>query len=262
MNHLNLTPEHGKPLYQQQLEHDLLQVRELEPYRWFYFNHLGIQSILDLTQPHRIVSPVYQSMLIFLLWKNTPLKLLNLGMGAGAFERFFATLPNINVTSVEQSQPIIDMAKTYFYLPETTTVVNQSAEGYLAAKVADKDNNNQIFDIVLIDIYSNKSMSPAIFSQTFYLNLQQNMAVKGVAAINLIIDNDKVLADLLQTVRHYFDYCVLLEFSDYGNLILLISNVEIPAKDVLFKKNKQGSNITYVDFEKIIKAMHYLPVKE
>lgn len=257
MNRLSFTPEHGKTCYQQQLEHDLLQVREFEQYRWFHFNEVDIQSIVDTTQPCRIVLPVYQSMLIFLLWKKAPLDILNLGMGGGTFERFFSTLPHVNVTSVEQSQPIISMAKNYFYLPDNAHVINQSAELFLQETPL---KNN--FDIVLIDIYSNEAMPPAIFTKSFYADLHKRMRKEGVAVINLIIKEGQVIIDLLRIIRDYFNCCVFLEFTDYSNMILLISNIEIPAQDILFTQSKQGDNIAGVDFEKTIKTIHYLPVKQ
>lgn len=249
-----LSPTLGVSLYNEQVFSDVLDVREFEHYRWFHLSSPAVQSLMNTAAPAQILLPVPQSMLLFMLWKKSPLRVLNLGLGGGVFERFFNSHSTIDVVSVEQSQSIINMAKQYFDLPEKTTVVNQSAQQYL--KTQNEDN-----DVMLIDIYENKSVSSCLFHKNFYRDMNKNVTDNGVVFINLIVDSKKVLLELLGVVGDIFQYSALVEFSDYKNLVLILSRSPIPDKEQLVRLNNQGDNVANINFDAFIDSLHYLTTK-
>lgn len=63
-----------------------------------------MQSIIDILHTDKVLLSISQPMLLFFF---ASIKLLNFGMGAGYFERYLATLPHINVSSVEKYYAII-----------------------------------------------------------------------------------------------------------------------------------------------------------
>lgn len=251
MNLSTIKPDAGNLLYQELIDNKPLVVRELANFRWFHFGGESLQSVLDLQHPQRIVLPVYQSMLLFLLWKDNRLAVLNLGMGGGALERALSAFPDINVTSVEQSSQIIALARNYFLLPPETLVYVQSAQQYL-------EQNHNDFDIVLCDVFIEDKNSSCINERSFYQNLQKNMNKSGIAFINLSVENEQHLLDILAVIHQFFSYSALVEFTDYKNIVLIVSDMPIPGKKQLNANNKQGNNIAQINFARIINGLYHL----
>ena len=155
MDLLTLNRNSGKLIYREKIDDTYLEVREFDNFRWFHFGDDAIQSIIDVTQPTKLLSPIPQAMLSFLLWKNTPLTLLNLGVGGGCFERYFQYISDITLKSVEISTQVIDVAKNYLYLPKDHLIHIESAEVYL-------QNSQQKVEVILCDIFANKDNPASI----------------------------------------------------------------------------------------------------
>ena len=104
-------------LQQEHVNECVVSVKETLEYRWFDYGGNSIQSLMNKAKPQQLMSPVAESLLFFLLIKDAPVNVLNLGLGGASFERALSVISDIKITSVEASPVIVDMAKTYFYLP-------------------------------------------------------------------------------------------------------------------------------------------------
>ncbi len=244
-------PDAGRLIHQEVVQNRELAVRELDGFRWFHLGGKSVQSLIKLNQPEQLVSPVYQSMLLFLLWKGENLEVLNLGMGGGGFERALMGFPRIKVTSVEQNAQIAAMARSYFLLPDSVLVYIQSAQQFI-------EHNHCQYDIVLCDIFIEHNHCQCINDLCFYQNLAKRMKKSGVALLNLFVENEKQLLDILQAVRDVFSYSALIEFSHYKNIVLIVSDLPIPEKEQLAVCNKHGNNQTGIDFDFIISHLFHL----
>ncbi|WP_157601107.1 methyltransferase domain-containing protein [Psychromonas ossibalaenae] len=251
MNLSIFNPDTGTLIHQEFTLHKHLVVREMDGFRWFHLGGSSVQSLMDLHCTKKIVLPVYQSMLLFLLWKGENLQILNLGMGAGGFERALQVSPHINVTSVEQDPQIAAMARNYFFLPDTVQVYIQSAQQFI------EQNHNQ-YDIVLCDIFIEHKHCQCINDLNFYQNLHKSMKQSGVALINLFVETELQLLDILQGVHNVFSYSALIEFTDYKNIVLIVSDLPIPAKEQLFVSNKNGNNSSGIDFDNMINHLYHI----
>lgn len=248
-----LNSQSGELIASYKIDQACLEVRQLEHYRWFHFGDNAIQSIINTKVPQQVCMPICQSMLLFLLWKKQPLSILNLGMGGGTFERFFSGIPQVNLTSVEQSAAVIKMAKKYFFLSEQQ-VHCQSAEQYL-------QQTTQQFNVILCDIFSHNKNEACIDQPSFYQNLAERIHNNGVVLMNIDPENEQNLVKLLLIISKYFSHIALIEFKNYKNLVLALSKLQLPNKEELLNLNKAGDNSANIDFSKAVSNMQFLPYK-
>jgi len=238
-------------LYQQYVDGGLLVVKETEHYRWFEYGNVSVQSLMSLASSEKILLPVYQSLLLFLLWNNKPLKVLNLGLGGASVERALAVVPNVSLTSVDASQAVIDMAKRYFNLPQNVDVVCQKAEQFVA-------QTNEQYNVVLCDLFVGSSSPKFLQTQDFYAQLSKVTLADATVIINLQADTDEQLLHALVSVKKYFPYTAIIEFDDYSNIVIIASLHEIPDKTLLQKRLMEFNFLELDCLEHVIGKMRYI----
>lgn len=243
-------------LFQQTVNNSELVVKETADYRWFEFGGQIIQSLMHKKQPRQLFTPVSQSLLLFLLWKNQPLKVLNLGLGGASIERMLAPMPQLLLTSVEASQTVIDIAQQYFKLPQKVRVICEHAEHYV--QQVNVTANGQ-FDVVICDVFVDEKSPEFLFSTDFYLHLSQITNDKAVVMINIQAESNEQLFSALFAVKQYFAYVALIEFDDYKNIVLVCSASEIPAKEVLKQKLESFPQSGAALLTQAINKIRYIP---
>jgi len=243
-------------IHQEDAGDGMLTVKETSEYRWFGFGGEEVQSLMYKAAPEQILTPISQSLLLFTLWKKTPLKVLNLGLGGASLERTLATIPSVLITSVEASQAVIDMAKKYFKLPKKIHTVCQKAEDFVLQAHNQAYTN---YDVVLCDLFIEEKSPEFLFDQTFYSQLKDITTNKAVVMINLQAESDEQLLTALIGIKKHFPYIALIEFDEYKNIVLICSLTELPTRDVLHEKLKHFSQINFTELEKVINNIRYIP---
>jgi spermidine synthase len=244
----------GTSLFRTHISGELLEVREVNNYRWFHYGGDVVQAAIDTIDRGNIILPVPQSMLMFLLWYNTPLNVLNLGMGAGSIENALDKFPDIQVTSVEAELQIIEMAKQYFLSCENNDVFHQNAEEFIQS-TTDK------YDIILCDIFYQQQSPDCLYNSGYYHDLENILCNSGSVFINLFPENKKNLMRIMTASRSYFDYVALVEFNDYQNVVLILSKTAIPSKKELISSDNSPDKLTATSFEEHINNIHYVPAR-
>ncbi|WP_441003391.1 spermidine synthase [Pseudocolwellia agarivorans] len=250
-----LTKKHSL-LHQQDAGGSVLSVKETADYRWFEYGGEVVQSLMCKAVPEQILTPISQSLLVFLLWRSRPLKVLNLGLGGASLERSLATIPSVLITSVEYSQAVIDMAKRYFNLPKKVHVVCQKAEDFI------QQPHNEAYtkyDVVLCDLFLEEKSPEFLFTQDFYFHLNNITNDKAVVMINLQAESDEQLLTALIGIKQHFPYIALIEFDDYKNIVLICSLAEIPNRNILNEQLKNFDQINFTELNKVIKKIRYIP---
>ena len=249
----NLSCEEKNVVFQQECDHYTIKVYENDVYRWLTLNSDITQSLFSLSEPDRVLLPYTHSMLLALVFKQKPLRLLNLGSGCGTFERFFFKyFPDTSITSVESNVDIINVSRKYFYIPPDFPVVNESADVFLK-------NNAVKYDIIFCDIHDGEKHPDYLFDMDFYSNIKHCLNDDGVFVINLIPENEKMLLDVLLSVRKVFRWQHLLKFDNFKNIILYIYNQKprtINSDDEIYEELQKRSNI---DLTSIIDRLTSLP---
>jgi len=239
-------------LHQVKVANELLTVKETDEYRWFEHNGDGVQSLMSLKSPNHLVLPIPQSMLLFLLWKKTPLRVLNLGLGGASFERALSVFNNIDITSIEQSRVIIDMARQYFKIPEKTSIKCQKAEDYIATTHAK-------FDVVLCDMFIDEKSPEYLFDAEFYNKLKAITLDQPVVILNLFAETEIQLLNALFAIKKSFPFIALIDFDHYKNVVVVCSTSEIPSRDDLRNNLALLNRIDLTGLEAIIPRIRYIP---
>lgn len=195
-------------------------IYENSDYRWLTFNDQAIQSVMSNINTHSVVTPVNQSMLLFLLWPEKPLSVLNLGLGGASIERALLTQDNIKLTSVEINTDIIELARKYFLLNDKHPVYNDAAEDYIAHCQAQ-------FDIVLVDIFGGEQHANCLHDNLFWQNVKKLLCGQQQIFINFHAQSSQSLHNILATLRQYFPYIAIIEFTNFTNVTLVASHKDL-----------------------------------
>ncbi|MBU2968680.1 hypothetical protein KO527_04845 [Pseudoalteromonas sp. C2R02] len=259
MKNSHIQVNEGQLLCKLQLTDAIAEVREHKGYRWLATKKteqspLVFQSLINLNNPTELVLPYTRTMTLFLLWKQSSINLLNLGMGVGSIETSLEK-HNISLTSVEQSKNITEIAKDYFHLPTKISLNIDTAEAFL-------DKTNQRFDVILCDIFNSQDHSSCVLKVDFYHKLKQQLNEDGVIFLNLLPKDAAQLQQILLLIRQVFNYVTLVEYPDHKNIVLIISIKKIPDKQQLLDFNAKHVQEQSFDFQNIITSMLYIPAKE
>jgi hypothetical protein len=239
-------------LHEEYIGGSKLAVKETADYRWFECGGQGIQSLMSLHEPEKILTPVTQSLLLFLLWTNKPVNVLNLGLGGATLERALANQSSLSITSVEVYPSVIDVAKRFFKLDHNAHVVCQSAEIFI------KSTENR-FDIIVCDLFVDEQNPDFLFSEHFYVQLKNITQTKSVVMLNIQAETDHQLLSVLFEMKKNFPYIALIEFSDYKNIVVVCSSHEIPSRDVLQASLMAFKRIDLSALSSIIPYIRYIP---
>jgi len=256
MNFKKLLAKKHTVIHQQDINGSVLAVKETEQYRWFEYGGNVVQSLMSRVDPQQILTPVSQSLLVFLLWKSKPLKILNLGLGGASLERTLATMPSLLITSVESSQAVIDMAKSYFNLPRKVHVVCQKAEQFIQQAHTQPYTK---YDVVLCDMFIDEKSPEFLFTYDFYFQLKNIVVDNAVVMINLQAESDEQLLTALLEIKKQFPYIALIEFDDYKNIVLICSLADIPTREFLQERLTEFTQVNFTDLDKVIKKIRYIP---
>jgi len=229
----------------------LLVVKETEQLRWFEYGGFSTQSVMNKHQPTQILTPVSRSLLLFLLFKQAPLSILNLGLGGAALERALVTIPNLTLSAVEASPTIIDMATSYFNLPEQVKVFCQKAEQYI-------DQTTEVYDVVICDLFIGEKSPDFLFCDDFYEQVASITCDQAVLMINIQADTNLQLFNALSAIKKQFPHIALVEFTDYSNIVLICSLQKIPNLSILVKDAKELTQSILFDINSLLDKIIYI----
>tara|TARA_R110001583_G_scaffold18667_8_gene74074 strand:+ start:6541 stop:7308 length:768 start_codon:yes stop_codon:yes gene_type:complete len=242
-------------VHQQYIDGALLEIKETKQYRWFEYGGISIQSLMSIAQPEKVMMPVSQSLLLFLLIQKGSLNVLNLGLGGGALERALVNIPNLSLSSVDASQSIIDMAKDYFNLPEKIAVFCQQAEQFIQETTAQ-------YDVILCDLFIGEENPGFLFTHNFYEQLAKITHHRAIISINIQADTNQQLLLALFAIKKHFPCIALIEFDYYSNIVIICSLEKIPNKAVLKQRLANFTQLELTDLGEIIENISYIPPRK
>jgi len=126
-----------------------LTIEETDEYRWIRDNHKAYYSILDKSQPERLVLPYLESMMAVLLFLPEPESVLLLGAGGGAILRFLNEYFTDNCTlAIDYDENVIKITEKYFLNDNFTqnSIMNIDAIQYISKPSINK------FDLMFVDL--------------------------------------------------------------------------------------------------------------
>lgn len=153
-----------------------IRVMENQQYRWLLFDDY-LQTVMDKASPSQPVLPHIHAMLLALYYQNTPIRVVELGLGGGALARYFEHMfPSTAMTSVEFNEPVVDNYKKYFNPTNTHKIIIGDAQLRIREL-------SQI-DLLFVDLFDASGSPDFVYESSFYKHCLNALSDKGVLIIN------------------------------------------------------------------------------
>lgn len=197
-----------------------LAVHEGDGLRWLSADGSPPQSIMRCDDPAALVMPNQRAMLAALALTGAVDRVLNLGFGGGAFERFFhAAAPDVTVLAVDHDQRLAALAQRWFRTPPETVVHTAAAEDWLA-------QHPYSADLLLVDLYAGVEPAACLDDPAFYRSIADHLQPAGICALNLAPASDDALLASLLALRPALPCVWLRAGGDHGNVVVLAARTE------------------------------------
>jgi spermidine synthase len=255
-------------LFRADTQYHRITVTEDEDARHLRFDR-SHQSAISLEDPYesRIRYPDYMHLALAL--KPDPERVLVLGLGGGAItKRFWRDYPGVQVDSVEIDPVVIDVARTYFWLPEDERmrVFNEDARRYV-------QRTGETYDIVVVDAYTSDSLPFHLTTSEFFAELEAIMSPDGVVAYNVIAaaegDSSELFRSMYRTAGGVFDDVWVFPIglsedhspTSIRNIAVLATSMRLPESELRARiASRVGGIVTVPGFEAMAADLYTAPV--
>ncbi|ATF86719.1 spermidine synthase [Burkholderia gladioli] len=188
--------------------------------RYLHFGTEWVQGAMRLSRPLAIELEYAQQMMAWLLFLDTPERVVQLGLGTGALTKFaHAYLAPARVEAVELNPAVIIAAHSMFALPpddERLTVHEADAWDF----VNDAANRGTT-GALQIDLYDATARGPVLDSVAFYRAVRGCLAEAGVATINLFGDHPSFVRNMKHLNAAFDSRVIALPEVHEGNRVAL-----------------------------------------
>ncbi len=197
--------------------------------RYLHFGTEWVQGAMRIGKPDRLELEYAQQMMAWLLFLETPKRIVQLGLGAAALTKFaHRFLRRATVDAVELNPAVVVAARTMFALPADDarlTVHEADAWDF----VNDRANHGTI-GALQIDLYDATARGPVLDSLAFYRAARACLSGAGMATINLFGDHPSFVRNMKQLNAAFDGRVIALPEVHDGNRIALAFSG--PALDV------------------------------
>jgi spermidine synthase len=202
--------------------------------RYLHFGTEWIQGAMRIRKPDHIELEYAQQMMAWLLFIETPERIVQLGLGAAALTKFcYRFLKRAKVEAVELNPAVVIAARAMFELPYDDArlgVTELDAWEF----VNDRANHGSI-GALQIDIYDATARGPVLDSVSFYRACRACLTPEaGVVTINLFGDHPSFVRNM-RHLNEAFDRRVIAlpEVHDGNRIALAFAG---PALEISFDK--------------------------
>lgn len=188
------------------------------------------ESEINLTDPDDLPMPYARAMSIAAIYPQDVKRVLMLGLGGGAVSTYLGRfLPDATIDTVELDPGVIDVAKKYFGVRETSKSRIHEADGRVFL-----NRHNELYDLIVVDAFTGSYIPFHLMTQEFYRLVRDRLAPHGVAAFN-IIPGTKLYDSNLRTLQAVFDSIDLYHSGD-EEVIVIGRRDPLPASQTLTQK--------------------------
>jgi spermidine synthase len=188
--------------------------------RYLHFGTEWVQGAMRLRKPDQLELEYAQQMMAWLLFIETPERIVQLGLGSASLTKFaYRFLKRAQVEAVELNPAVVVAARTMFDLPPDDarlTVREADAWDY----VNDRSNHGTI-GALQIDVYDATARGPVLDSVAFYRAARACLTEAGVVAVNLFGDHPSFVRNMKRMSDAFDGRVVALPEVHDGNRIAL-----------------------------------------
>jgi spermidine synthase len=218
--------------------------------RSLHFGTRARQTTMFLGDPHALALSYTQCLMSALLFIGPPAAALILGLGGGALARFLLHhFPQCRVKAVERRALVIEVARTFFHLPEDPRL-----QLYLADAADFLRGQATPHHLVLVDLHDPEGMSPLVSRPGFFAQCRRQLDPGGVLAANLWAGSrEDDLKRIMRNLRLCFDHQVLyLPVAGKRNCVALGLSQPPPALPLLQERAVQLQASLGIDFPRLL----------
>ncbi|TDF35767.1 hypothetical protein EYS14_20460 [Alteromonadaceae bacterium M269] len=229
--------------YLRKTENGVIKVLKNQQFCWLCLNET-VQTVMDLSTPSRLVLPHLHALALAFYFKPNAHSITELGLGGGAMPRHIMQhLPQASVLSIELEPTIISCFNQFFSIEDlgsSHTVKQEDAYEFM--------QQGRPSDIVLVDLFGEKSTPAFLNQQDFYQNCFSSLGDDGLLVLNLL-PNHPFQAEQLRRMLHQLSgqKTMLLSIPGYKNRIIFASQQQLPAlrytKEVVSFAQAQGVDL-------------------
>src|SRR5471030_2368140 len=188
--------------------------------RFLHFGTEWVQGAMRLKKPNHIELEYAQQMMAWLLFIETPKRIVQLGLGSAALTKFaHAFLKRAKVEAVELNPAVVVAARTMFELPHDDarlTVHETDAWDF----VNDRANHGTI-GALQIDVYDATARGPVLDSVGFYRAVRACLTDAGVVTVNLFGDHPSFVRNMKRLNEAFDGRVIALPEVHDGNRIAI-----------------------------------------
>ncbi len=200
--------------------------------RYLHFGTEWIQGAMRIRKPDHIELEYAQQMMAWLLFLETPERIVQLGLGAAALTKFcYRFLKRAKVEAVELNLAVVIAARAMFELPyddARLTIIERDAWEF----VNDRANHGTV-GALQIDIYNATARGPVLDSVSFYRACRACLTPQaGIVMINLFGDHPSFVRNM-RHLNEAFDRRVIAlpEVHDGNRIAIAFAG---PSLDIFF----------------------------
>ena len=159
-----------------------VHVEDEDGVRRLYIGSDVVQSAMRLADPDALELAYTRAMLVPLLFRPEPRRILLIGLGGGSLARFLLrALPACRLVAVEPDAEVVDAARRYFHLPTDPRlrVVEQDGADYVAGCASGS------IDLLLVDAFDAHAQVEACAGAAFLAEAGRVLSAEGACAVNL-----------------------------------------------------------------------------
>jgi spermidine synthase len=182
------------------------------------------ESQVNLTDPDDLPMLYARAMTIAAIYPQDVKRVLMLGLGGGAIPTYLGRfLPDATIDTVELDPGVIDVAKKYFGIRETSKSRLFESDGRVFL-----NRHSDPYDLIMVDAFTGSYIPFHLMTKEFYGLVRDRLASHGVAAFN-ILPGTKLYDSNVRTLRTVFDR-VDLYHSGGDDAVIVIAPLD-PAAD-------------------------------
>ncbi len=187
--------------------------------RYLHFGSPWVQGAMRVSRPETLVLEYVRQMMGWLLFLEPPLRILQLGLGAGSLARFTRKYcPQTRITAVEISSDVIDVACDWFALPRfdrELQLVRADAFEFLK-----RPASRQAFGIVQVDLYDMDALGPTLDTARFYRACRDALREPGICVINLFGEHHTFEPNIRRIEKAFDGRVLVLPAIPEGNRVV------------------------------------------
>jgi spermidine synthase len=158
------------------------------------------ESQVNLTDPDDLPMLYARAMTIAAIYPQDVKRVLMLGLGGGAIPTYLGRfLPDATIDTVELDPGVIDVAKKYFGIRETSKSRLFESDGRVFL-----NRHSEPYDLIMVDAFTGSYIPFHLMTKEFYGLVRGRLASHGVAAFN-ILPGTKLYDSNVRTLKTVFD---------------------------------------------------------